>query len=88
MKAGKELDTIIAEKVMGFHIDCYSSDIKAACKVLKEFAWVKLDCNNLIEEYTCTIGAIILKTDPRPPTSATANTLPLAICLAALKTKD
>ncbi len=89
MKAGRELDALVAEKVMGQYfrnewyklyndtIPCYSTDISAAWKVVekikKEFVGISDPLNCNIWECSFTFK-----------TSALGETAPLAICRAAL----
>ena len=83
MEAGREMDAMIAERVMGWikrrqtDIPHYSTDIAAAFAVVEEMdcGFIQWDVGIFEVELTkeCITGF------------ATADTLPLAICRAALK---
>lgn len=88
MQPGRELDALVAEKVMGYTthgqfrekngvrvmIDRYSADIAAAMEVLEKF-----------QEYeVCKNGQLYVVAVGRPGYFARFSSLPEAICKAAL----
>ncbi len=86
MKAGRELDALIAEKVMGWDSRCipkpYSRDIGYAWQVVeKVLSDVKGHVDLSIEPdgVNCIISGYTFDA------GETADTAPLAICQAALK---
>jgi len=101
MKAGRELDALVAEKVMGWHPDlcggkyeavkipAYSSSISAAWEVVEKLQERAL-CVAL--EWTITDGWAFGITPHDFPyefcIKENASSIPLAICLAALKTVE
>ena len=94
MKAGPEMDKMIAGKVMGFvcyrKIGCelcepkpYSTDIAAAWEVVEKLRqdghWMTLEDDDIWDCcFTRKVGKIKIG-------FAEADTVPLSICLAALK---
>jgi len=92
LKAGRELDTLIAEKVMGLDIgdDCdhsidsclcfppYSTDIAAAWQVVDKL--ISAECGFVVSGGGSLPWLATFRNG-----QAHAETAPLAICLAALK---
>jgi hypothetical protein len=101
MKAGRELDALIAEKVMGFdkrivskvdgmpYADVlhYSTQIADAWLVVEKFPNVAIFGPNdsWLVRFSDDDGSIYTHPVDEP---ARADTAPLAICLAALKAVD
>ena len=89
MEAGRELDKLIAEKVMGcYNLTHYSTDIKAAWEVVEKLPWFVLRrlgngrwqcegrwCGDILPHVTGSCGCVVTE----------ADTAPLAIYLAALE---
>lgn len=94
MDAGRQLDALIAEKVMGHRVLYYSTDISAAWLVVEELNkrgyWCQMrtpfqagdDGDGYWAGFT---PHGVSGWNGRPDHWTSAETLPLAICLAALR---
>jgi hypothetical protein len=95
MKAGRELDALVAEKVMGAkvvfveNVPYYSTDIAAAWEVMENLVSTpgpNGDHHSVQVDYSGDVVVVIDENEDWR-VSAIAGTVPLAICLAALRAK-
>ena len=84
MKPGRDLDALIAEKVMGSENNCphYSTDITAAWEVVEKFH--KIDVSHTFDGWFCSIDTSDEYGQNGTWSHAQGQSAPHAICLAAL----
>lgn len=81
LKPGRELDALVAEKVMGGELRPYSTDISAAWEVVEKYKWAEPELRYSDEQH-CWVFSLH-KASGYP--NECGDTAPHAICLAALR---